>query len=346
MQTERLTRSTQAPTLLKCVDVLCSQLDALPPGATVDMAAKSTALAMDVLGAVALGGRSMRALAGGEPGATLLRALPDALDETVRKAVFFWRPWLPRFLAPGREAALRSRTAANDFVRSVVRDGRSAPPGSLDGTVLGGLLSLPLSDKEIVAEALTFVIAGHETTANSVAWVVAALVEHPSAQSKFQEELDGVFGRPKRGESVASITCDGVAKCDYLHAVISEATRLNAVTAEGLFRICPEDTALPGGWWIRKGEIANGARAAPRSACCSHHQSHHRCFCAVFTHGCNTGGGFPGAFESPREFRPERWLPGGSAHPPPPQWLPFSAGSRDCVGQVSEGVPCSLFVLI
>lgn len=57
------------------------------------------------------------------------------------------------------------------------------------------------------------------------------------------------------------------------------------------------------------------------------------CFVSVFVHGCNTGASFPGAFASPREFQPERWLPRGSAHPPPPQWLPFSAGTRDCVGQ-------------
>lgn len=223
------------------------------------MAAKSTALALDILGEVALGGRKMHALAGGEPGALLLRALPETLDETVRKALFFWRRWLPACLVPGRSSALRMRTAANDAVRSVVAAGRAAPPGSLDGTILGGLLSLPLSEKEVVAETLLFVIAGHDTTANSVAWAIAALAAHPGAQAKVQAELDSMFGPPRRGESSKVITADAVAKCDFLFAVQNEAMRLNSVVAEGPFRICPEDTVIPGGWLIKKGEIVNGA---------------------------------------------------------------------------------------
>lgn len=44
-----------------------------------------------------------------------------------------------------------------------------------------------------------------------------------------------------------------------------------------------------------------------------------------------TGGGFPGAFESPREFTPSRWRDAkeGSV----PQFFPFSGGTRDCIGQ-------------
>lgn len=74
-----------------------------------------------------------------------------------------------------------------------------------------------------------------------------------------------------------------------------------------MFRVADKDAVLPGGWLVKKGEILR-----------------------IPLFAAFTGTGFPGSFSQPRVFLPERWLDGA---PPPPQFLPFSAGARDCVGQ-------------
>ncbi|HLI31488.1 MAG TPA: cytochrome P450 [Solirubrobacteraceae bacterium] len=68
----------------------------------------------------------------------------------------------------------------------------------------------PMSDKEVRDELLTLLLAGHETTANALAWAVERLARHPDATARLQEEVDA-------GESA------------YLQAVVQEILRLRPV---------------------------------------------------------------------------------------------------------------------
>lgn len=68
----------------------------------------------------------------------------------------------------------------------------------------------PMSDDEICDAMRTLLIAGHETTATSLAWTAERLVRHPKVLARLQEEVD-------RGDTA------------YLDAVISEAMRLRPV---------------------------------------------------------------------------------------------------------------------
>ena len=51
----------------------------------------------------------------------------------------------------------------------------------------------PLTDKEIVAHSVSFVLAGYETTANTLSYVSYCLALNPEAQEKLQHEIDNYF---------------------------------------------------------------------------------------------------------------------------------------------------------
>jgi cytochrome P450 len=70
--------------------------------------------------------------------------------------------------------------------------------------------SSPMSDQEIRDELLTLLVAGHETTANALAWAVERLIRHPDKLARLTEDVG-------RGEK------------DYLEAVVTETLRLRPV---------------------------------------------------------------------------------------------------------------------
>ena len=54
-------------------------------------------------------------------------------------------------------------------------------------------LILALSDLEIVAQSITFVLAGHNTTSNVLSFIMYALATHPDVQKKLQHEIDAIL---------------------------------------------------------------------------------------------------------------------------------------------------------
>ena len=76
-----------------------------------------------------------------------------------------------------------------------------------------------MSDAEIVDNLMTFITAGHETTALGLAWTFDLLARHPGVESRVLKEIDAVTeGRP--------VTSDDVSKLVYTRQVFSEAMRL------------------------------------------------------------------------------------------------------------------------
>ena len=67
-----------------------------------------------------------------------------------------------------------------------------------------------MTDEELRDELVTLLLAGHETTATSVAWAIERLVRHPDKLARLQAEIDG------RGE-------------EYLNAVVNETLRVRPV---------------------------------------------------------------------------------------------------------------------
>ena len=60
-----------------------------------------------------------------------------------------------------------------------------------DGTVL--------TDTEISDELATFMLAGHETSAVTLAWALALLAAYPAARDRLEAEVDAVLGGREPG---------------------------------------------------------------------------------------------------------------------------------------------------
>jgi cytochrome P450 len=159
------------------------------------------------------------------------------------------------------------------------------------------------SDREIVGNALTMLLAGEDTTANTLSWMMHLMAEHPDVQANMQEEADRVLGHADRPPDFASTEA-----LRYIEGVAHEAMRLKPV-APFLGMEPGEDVEL-GGLHVPKGTPIYLLTAHP----------------AVQEKN----------FALAAQLRPERWLTeegDGDATHNPKAFFPFGAGPRYCPGR-------------
>jgi cytochrome P450 len=174
----------------------------------------------------------------------------------------------------------------------------------------GDLLSLLLNaryddgsamdETQLRDEAMTIFLAGHETTANALAWTWILLAKHPEIAAQVQQEAKSVLGeRPA--------TYDDLEKLTFTRQVISESMRL-----------------YPPAWII--------GRKALQDYEVEHQDAHYLIpknslvlTCQWVMHHD------PRYWEAPHEFRPERWA--GEQDRPKFAYFPFGAGPRQCIGE-------------
>ncbi len=125
-------------------------------------------------------------------------ALTDAMTEMMNGLVRLV-PLPPQVPTPGN---LRLRAAVrklDTIMYRLIRERRSS--GSDRGDLLGMLLATrheddgsALSDVEVRDQSMTLMLAGHETTANALAWAIYLLARNPSALARVEREIDEVIG--------------------------------------------------------------------------------------------------------------------------------------------------------
>ncbi|SJL05138.1 uncharacterized protein ARMOST_08511 [Armillaria ostoyae] len=96
-----------------------------------------------------------------------------------------------------------------------------------------------MSDIEIDSQLATFIIAGHDTTANTMAWLLYELSLHPEDQVKIREEI----ARTK-ADAAGALTSNDYDSMVWLNACIKEVLRLHPLVY-GLFREPAQDDILP-----------------------------------------------------------------------------------------------------
>jgi cytochrome P450 len=80
------------------------------------------------------------------------------------------------------------------------------------------------SDDDLVNQLMTFLAAGHETTASAMCWVVYCLCKHPDAQRRLREEVRSELADAlKEGGQISSSELD---RLPYLNAVLQETMRI------------------------------------------------------------------------------------------------------------------------
>lgn len=120
-----------------------------------------------------------------------------------------------------REA--RQRMAAQPLLRTQPTNFLEAML-ALEGSTLEEAEGVSFTDQEILANVFTMLLAGEDTTANTLSWILYYLAQHPAVQYKLQAEADAVLGN---GDLLAKL--EDADKLPYMEAVANEVMRLRPV---------------------------------------------------------------------------------------------------------------------
>lgn len=151
-----------------------------------------------------------------------------------------------------------------------------------------------LDDLTLVSQLKTLLLAGHETSANSLSWVFEELLRVPGEQERLREEVESVTGG-------AQLTAEHLPKLTRLDSVLKEALRLHPVTA-AIGRILKKPTTVSGY------DLPVGVMVVA-----SIHTTHRR----------------PDLYPDPTRFVPDRFV---GKKIDPYEWLPFGVGLHRCLG--------------
>lgn len=154
-----------------------------------------------------------------------------------------------------------------------------------------------MTDKQLRDEALTMLVAGHETTATTLAWAWALLDRHPEARERLERELDRVLAG--RAPTIADLP-----QLSYTRMVIDETMRLYPPVYILSRKVMRDDEI--GGYRIPGGSSVD----------ISPYVTHRH----------------PEFWERPEAFMPERFAPEQSAARHKYAYIPFSTGPRMCIG--------------
>ncbi|MDT0442253.1 cytochrome P450 [Streptomyces johnsoniae] len=210
---------------------------------------------------------------------------------------------LTRLPTPGNRRYARARRHLRSTVRGIVADRRAedADHGDLLASLLGAqdpdsaAEGHALSDAELAEQVVTFLSAGTDTTASTLAWALHLLTRHPGIAERLRAEADAVLaGGP--------VSAAHVPRLELTSRVVNETLRL-----------------YPPGWLTTRRVTADtvlGGVGLPEgtTVAWSPYVIHRR----------------PELYADPERFDPDRWQdspPGRSAY------IPFGGGARKCIAE-------------
>ncbi|HEX8117997.1 MAG TPA: cytochrome P450, partial [Pyrinomonadaceae bacterium] len=266
-------------------------------GRTLDVAQEMMHLALTIVGRTLFGTET-------EAEAEEVRAALSASMASFGQFMMPFAELLSRLPLPANRRFERSRARLDRIIYRIIDERRAS--GEDRGDLLSMLLRAQdeegggggMSDEQLRDEAMTIFLAGHETTANALAWTWYLLAQNPSAEAKLHEELDGVLrGRPPAAEDLPRLR--------YTEMVVSESMRLYP-PAWILGRRALEDYEV-GGYLIPKGSLV-----------------------ILSPYVMQRDARF---FPDPERFDPERWTAEAKAARPQFAYFPFGGGPRRCIGE-------------
>ena len=209
---------------------------------------------------------------------------------------------------PGMKRAL---AALDDLILGIIRDRRAT--GLYGDDLLGMLLEAEdlsgeqperMSDRQVRDEALTILLAGHETTANALTFAVWLTAKHTDIQQRMREEVQRVCrdsaGNPRPPEAA------DFRALSYIERVFAESMRLYP-PAWVVARTAIRDYTMANGQLIPKGAHLIASQLVV------HHD--------------------PRWWPDPLRFDPDRFLDEAKSARPKFAYFPFSGGARYCIGE-------------
>ncbi|CAB3409531.1 unnamed protein product [Caenorhabditis bovis] len=169
----------------------------------------------------------------------------------------------------------------------------------LNDAAFGTSFEKKATTEEVISNCFVFLLAGFDTTANTLAYASHAIVKHPDVGKKIQQEVDSVC-------SDGNISYDDLNKMSYLEAVVKETLRLYPIAYFACSREAVNDTSL-GNIKIDKGTFVEAD------------------VLAIHTNPEIWG-------NNADQFYPERFLEKTETPRHVMSWIPFGAGPRQCLG--------------
>jgi cytochrome P450 len=248
-------------------------------------------------------------------GKTLFDADVDSQAQNVGRSLAavlgsFWLTMLPFFdqlehlPLPVFTRSRKARAELDAIIYGMIAERRKSPRDR--GDLLSMLLMAQddegdgggMTDRQVRDEAMTIFLAGHETTANALAWTWYLLSGAPDTEARLHEEVDRVLGGRLP-------TVEDLGNLPFVEQVVTESMRL-----------------YPPAWIIGRRAIedypvAGYVLPARSIVIVSPYVMHHD---ARF-------------FPEPDRFLPQRWTPDFKASLPPFAYFPFGGGTRRCIGE-------------
>ena len=197
-------------------------------------------------------------------------------------------------------AFLRLRERIDRILHTIIAERRKAAGVERRHDILSLMLAArdedgnPMTDGELRDELVTMIIAGHATTATSLAWAFERILANVHVRDRLHAEVTSVVGDGPLDPATLN-------QLEYTDAVIKETLRARPI-APIVVRHVQKDYAV-GGY-----VLPAGSKLAP---------------CIYLAHRR------PDVYADPERFMPERFI---GAKIDPYQWLPFGGGIRRCLG--------------
>jgi cytochrome P450 len=231
--------------------------------------------------------------------ADALTSVLEAMDERMEQ-VLPLPLWVP---VPSNRRMSRALGVLDEAVFGMIRERRTS--GQSGDDLMGRLLAAPgddgtagLSTRELRDEVMTLFLAGHETTANALAFTLRLMAEHPGELQRARREVDEVLGG-------GPATAADVKQLTHVTACFEESMRLYP-PAWMLARRALEDVRVGDRVPVKRGEMV----LMPQWVM-------HR---------------DPRFWPEPLAFQPDRFLK-EAPRPRPWTYYPFGGGKRACIGR-------------
>jgi len=212
------------------------------------------------------------------------------------------QPYLnPWFAVSGdlrRHEAMRTR--ADAVLMQYIKQRRHQEPGQdLLQTLMDARYSdgEGMSDEMVLSESMQLLVAGHETSSNSLSWILYLLSRNPEVLAKVRQEFESVLGE-------APLNHADLPQFEYTMQVIHETLRL-----------------YPPFWMIDRMAVEDdrvGDIAIPRGS-----------MVIVYVYGAHHA---PRSWEAPEAFDERRFVKANEKLRTPFTFLPFGGGPRICIG--------------
>ena len=199
-------------------------------GQTIDLQADLMRYTVDTIAGLAFGAEVNTLETEGNVLQNHLDKIFPALGRRLLSPLPIWRWWRSAADRELERGVAEVNKAVDDFIaqaraRLLADPSRREDPENLLEAMLAAAdePGSGIDDKQVSGNVLTMLLAGEDTTANTIAWMIHLLWRHPAALQRAQAEVRAVVGDPARP------TWDEIAQLDFIEACAHETMRLKPV---------------------------------------------------------------------------------------------------------------------